>query len=237
MPTKCFKPIFGKRIRVSKMTDSCVPVIVGECVEIVTDGFISLSLSSETEDGAEIITKKANGAICVNHKSPNSFKRFTLEMEFCGVDPDLLSFMTNMSAYADWAGDIAGATAYEGAVDKKFGLEVWTGLAGDIIEGAEEASGYVVLPCVNAGVIGDITIDGENAVSFTMTGAYTVTGNQWGVGLHHVLMNPDGGGAGVDAPDVLPEPLLPSEPLLIMQTGVAPPPSACGCAPYVADVA
>ena len=228
--TKCFKPIFGKRIRVSKMDQTCKVVTVGDCAEIVTDGFISLSLSSETEDGAEIIVKKANGAICVNYKGPDSFKRFTLEMEFCGVDPDLLSFMTNMSAYADWAGDIAGATAYEGEVDKKFGLEVWTGLAGDIIEGpgVEEASGYVVLACVNAGVIGDITIDGENAVSFTMTGAYTVSGNQWGVGLHNVLLN-----AGV--PDVLPEALLPNEPMLIMETGVAPPPSACGCAPYIAD--
>jgi len=227
MATKCFKPIFGKRIRVSAMNSTCQAVTGGDCAEVSTDGFISLTLSSETEDGAEVIVRKANGAICINSKLPDSFKRFTLEMEFCGVDPDLLSFMTNMSAYEDWAGDVAGATVYEGEVDKKFGLEVWTGLAGDIIEGAEEASGYVVLACVNAGVLGDITVDGENAVSFTMTGAYTVTGNQWGNGVHEVVLN-----SGVA--DLLPSALLPTEPMLILETGVAPPPSACGCAAFAA---
>lgn len=228
MATQCFKPIFGKRIRVSLMDSCCRAVTGGSCAEIVTDGFISLSLSSEVEDGAEVITRKASGELCVNHKAPNAFKRFTLEMEFCGVDPDLLSFMTNMSAYQDWAGDIAGATAYEGMVDQKFGLEVWTGLAGAACPtgvGVEEASGLITLACVNAGVLGDITIDGENAVSFTMTGAYTVSGNAWGTGVHPVVLN-----NGVA--DLLPTALLPTEPLLIMQTGVAPPPSACGCAAF-----
>jgi hypothetical protein len=226
--TKCFKPIFGKRIRVSKMDASCHAVTGGSCAEINTDGFISLSLSSETEDGPEIITRKASGALCINHKSPDAFKRFTLEMEFCGVDPDLLSFMTNMTAYPDWAGNVTGVTAYEGTVDQKFGLEVWTGLAGGdgpTGAGVVEASGYVVLACVNAGVLGDITIDGENEVSFTMQGAYTVSGNAWGVGLHNVTLH-----NGV--PALLPEALLPTEPLLITQTGVAPPPIGCGCIPF-----
>lgn len=223
MTTQCFKPIFGKRIRVSQMDSCCRAVTGGDCAEIVTDGFISLSLSSEVEDGAEIITKKADGSLCVNFKAPDAFKRFTLEMEFCGVDPDLLSFMTNMSAYADYDGNVVGATAYEGTVENKFGLEIWTGLAGESCPtGAEEASGLITLACVNAGVLGDITIDGENAVSFTMTGAYTVPGNSWGQGVHNVVLD------GV-TPSLLPTPLLPNEPLLIMQTGVAPPPSACGC--------
>jgi len=227
MPTRCFKPIFGKRIRVSKMNSCCAVVTGGTCAEVVTDGFISLSLSSETEEGAEVITKNASGAVCVNVKAPDSFKRFTLEMEFCGVDADLLSFMTNMTSYLDYAGQVAGATVYEGAVDDKFGLELWTGLAGDACPtGVQEASGYVVLPCVNAGVLGDITVDGENAVSFTMTGAYTVSGNAWGKGAHNVVLN------GVN-PAKLPTALLPTEPMLIMETGVAPPAAACGCKSFV----
>jgi hypothetical protein len=230
MSTRCFRPIFGKRIRVTKMTNTCAPVTTGDCKEIVTDGFISLTLSSETEDGAEIIVKKASGALCINHKNPDSFKRFTLEMEFCGVDPDLLSFMTNMTAYADYDDNIAGATVYEGEVDEKFGLEIWTGLAnftpeaGDVVD---EASGYIVLPCINAGVLGDITIDGENAVSFTLQGAYTVSGHQWGAGTKTVVMD---NSLPTPIAKVLPEPLLPTEPMLIMETGVAPPPAACGCA-------
>jgi hypothetical protein len=227
MATKCFKPIFGKRIRVSKMNSCCVAVTGGSCAEIITDGFISLNLSSEVEEGAEVITKNASGAVCVNTKAPDSFKRFTLEMEFCGVDPDLLAFMTNMTAYADYAGDKSGATVYEGVVANKFGLELWTGLAGDACPtGVQEASGYIVLACVNAGVLGDITVDGENAVSFSMTGAYTVSGNGWGKGLHNVVLNGQ-------TPAKLPTALLPTEPMLIMQTGVTPPPSACGCTTFV----
>jgi hypothetical protein len=228
MATRCFKPIFGKRIRVSKMNSCCAPVTGGSCAEIVTDGFISLSLSSETEEGTEVIKKKADGSICLSHKSPDSFKRFTLEMEFCGVDADLLSFMTNMDPYTNYAGDIAGATVYEGTVTNKFGLEIWTGLAGDACPtGVAEASGYLVLACVNAGVLGDIEITGEDSVSFTMTGAYTVSGHQWGTGLRNVVLN----GA---VPSRLPSAILPTEPLLIMETGVAPPPSACGCKAFAA---
>jgi hypothetical protein len=176
---------------------------------------------------AQVITKNAAGALCVNVKAPDSFKRFTLEMEFCGVDPDLVSFMANMTAYVDYAGDKVGATVYEGTVSNKFGLELWTGLAGDACPtGVQEASGYVVLPCVNSGVLGDITVDGENAVSFSMQGAYTVSGNGWGKGVHTVVLN----GAN---PAKLPTAMLPTEPMLIIQTGVTPPASACGCTTFV----
>jgi len=132
-----------------------------------------------------------------------------------------------MAAFQDWNGDVAGATVYEGTVDQKFSLEIWTGLSVDVAPTGtvEEASGYAVLPCLNAGVLGDVSIDGENAVSFSMTGAYTVSGHAWGVGLHKVLFQ---GSTKKPLPDVI----LPTEPLLIMQTGVAPPPSACGCAPF-----
>lgn len=226
MATRCFKPIFGKRIRLTRM-DECCAVATGPtdaCLEIVSDGFVSLSLSSEVEEGTEVVTKKANGDLNINQKAPDSFKRFTVEMELAGVDPDLLAFLTNMRPYLDAAGDTVGATAYEGVVNGKFGLEVWTGLSGQACApGVEEASGYIVLPCVNAGVLGDVTIDGENAVSFSMTGAYTISGNQWGVGTQNVVLDD------LSAPATLPTAIAPDEPLLILETGVAPPPHACGC--------
>lgn len=227
MGTRCFKPIFGKRIRVSRMNDCCTAVTGDACAEVVSDGFISITLSSEIEEGSEVTQKKADGTLDFNKKAPDSFKRFTVEMEFTGVDPDLLSFMLNMSPYDNYAGETAGVTVYEGAVDSKFGLELWTGLAGDACPtGVQEASGYFVLGCVNAGTLGDIAVDGENAVSFSMQGAYTVTGNQWGRGLHKVVLNGS-------TPAILPSAILPNEPLLILETGVAPPPAACGCKSFV----
>lgn len=189
MATHCFIPMLGKRIRVTEL-DSC-GAWGASSNYVATDGFVTVTLSSEVEDGAEIIQKKANGQLCVNEKLSNSFKRFTVEITFCGVNPSLLSIVSNAKPYTDYAGDVAGFTVGEGAINKRFALELWTGLSGvACVPGAvDEASGYMLLPFVNGGVPGDITIDGENAVTFSLTGAYTRGGNQWGVGPYNVLRN------------------------------------------------
>lgn len=229
MTTRCFVPVLGKRIRVTGL-DVCGLTPAGGTVDsqLTTDGFITITLSSEVEDGAEIISRKASGALCVNEKNADSFKRFTVEIEFCGVNPSLLGFTTNAVPYADYNGDVAGFTVAEGVIEKKFALELWTGLSGQACApGAEEASGYLVLPFVQAGVLGDIAIDGENAVTFSMTGAYTKGGNAWGVGPYNVVFD----GSTPPAAGPLPEPLDPLDHLLLMDTGVAPPPDACDPGP------
>lgn len=226
--TKCFIPVLGKRIRATAL-DECgnLPASGATDAVVATDGFISLTLTSEIEEGTEIITRKADGSLCVNERTSDSFKRFTLEMEFCGVDPDLLSLTTNAEPYQDYDLENAGITVAEGTIDKKFSLELWTGLSGRACEpGDEEASGYMLLPFVNAGVLGDVEVTGEDAITFSMTGAFTRGGNAWGVGPYNVLMD-----AAVPSP--LPTALDPLDHLLLVETGVAPPPSACGFTPFL----
>lgn len=222
----CFIPVLGKRIRVTPL-DNCGTVPVsGE--QVSTNGFITLTLTSEVEDGTEIITKKADGSLCVNEMTDASFKRFTVEIEFCGVDTDLLAAVTNADQYPDAGGDSIGIVVPEGTIDKRFALELWTGLSGAACAaGEEEASGYLLLPFVAAGVLGDITVDGENAVTFSMTGAFTKGGNGWGVGPYDVVMD-------AGTPGALPTALDPLDHLLLIETGVAPPPSACGLQPIPA---
>jgi hypothetical protein len=223
MPTRCFTPVLGKRIRATKL-DDCGTVPASGTVDAVaaTDGFISLTLSSEVEDGSEIITRKADGSLCVNEMTAPSFKRFTLELEFCGVDPGLLSLVTNAEIYNDWASNPAGFTVPEGTIDSKFAFEMWTGLSGAACPtGVEEASGYLLLPFVNGGVLGDIEVNGEDAITFSMTGAFTKGGNGWGTGPFNVVFN------GSNAAR-LPTALDPRDHLLLMETGVAPPESVCG---------
>jgi hypothetical protein len=223
MATHCFIPILGKRIRVTEL-DSCGRVPTG-AYSLATDGFISLTLSSEVEDGTEIITKKADGSLCVNQKSANSFKRFTLEMEMCGVNPNLLSLVTNANAYKDAALDINGITVPEGPINKFFAFELWTGLSGSACAaGAAEASGYLLLPFVTAGTLGDIAVDGENAVTFSLTGAFTKGGNAWGTGPNNVVLTAP------STPAKIPTALDPLDHLLLIDTGLAPPPSACAMA-------
>lgn len=187
MVTHCYTPVLGKRLRVTSL-NSCGATDANSR-QVVTEGFITVTFSSETEDGAEIIQKNAAGHLCVNEKLADSFKRLTVEIDFCGVNPSLVTMMSNAKPYTDWAGDVAGFTIPEGEINKAFALELWTGLAGmACLPGqVDESSGYLLLPFVKAGVMGDITIDGENAVTFQVTAAYTKGGNGWGVGPYNVV--------------------------------------------------
>jgi hypothetical protein len=233
--THCFIPVLGKRLRVTEL-DVCGAPLPTTGMYIATDGFITVTLSSEVEDGTEIIVKKASGALCVNEKMANSFKRFNVEIEFCGVNPSLLAMVSNAKPYEDYAGDIAGFVVSEGEITGAFALELWTGLSGQACLPGQtgEASGYLLLPFVQKGVMGDITIDGENAVTFSLTGAQTKGGNAWGVGPYDVLID-DSTPPGVAAP--LPTALDPYDHLLLVDTAVAPPPVACDPVPIPAPVA
>lgn len=222
MATHCYAPVYGKRIRVTEL-DKCgvVPAPGTPNAYLSTDGFVTVSLSAETEDGAEITVKNASGGICISERGSNSFKRMNVEITFCGVNPSLLAMTTNAEPYADCSGDVAGITIPEGPIEKQFALELWTGISGQACEpGAEEASGYILLPFVNGGVIGDLEIGGEDAVTFSLTGAFTKGQNQWGIGPYGVVLC-----NGAVSP--LPTALDPLDHLLLIDTGVAPPPSAC----------
>lgn len=230
MATRCFTPLLGKRLRVVAL-DECgnVPASGAPDTMVVTDGFVSIGLSAEVEDGSEIITRKADGSLCVNEMSASSFKRFTIESEFCGVDPGLLAVTTNAEVYENYESVAAGIVVPEGTINKKFSLELWTGLSGEACApGVEEASGYMLLPFVQAGVLGDLTVDGENAITFGMTGAYTKGGNNWGDGPFNVMSD-----TGNPAP--LPTPLHPLDHLLLVSTDIAPPAVACGLQPFIPD--
>lgn len=229
MATHVFTPVLGKRIRVTRL-DACgrVPTAGTADAFIVTNGFITVNLTAEVEDGQEIITRRADGSLCVNERTPNSFKNFTVEIEFCGVDPALKTFMTNANPYEDWNGDLAGFTVPEGEINKAFAFELWTGLSGQAcVEGATDAGGYLLLAFVQAGVLGDLEVGSENAVSFSLTGAFTKGGNAWGVGPYDVVMDP-ATTPGTVAPAPLPTAIDPYDHLLLIDTALAPPPSQPG---------
>lgn len=219
MATRVFIPVRGKRLRITKL-DSCgrVPEAGATDSFIVTDGFINVQLSAVVEDGTEIVQRNIAGALCVNELASSSFKRFTVTAEFCGVNPALLTMVSNAEPYEDHDGNISGFTIPEGDIEKWFALELWTGLSGAACaEGVDEASGYLLLPFIQGGTLGDVTIDGENAVTFSMQGAYTKGGNAWGVGPYEVVYDDS------EAAAQLPTALDGFDHLLLMDTGLAVP--------------
>jgi hypothetical protein len=233
MATKWFSPILGKRIRVTAL-DSCGNVAAAGTAnsEVVTDGFISVKLSTEIESGAEIITKKADGTLCVNEKLSDYFKRFTLDLEFCGVNPSLIDLMTNVVGYSDGT-DVIGFTSGQGVISQYFAFELWTGITGAACQtGASFEGGYLLLPFVVAGVIDDISIDGEKAISFGMKGAYTKGGNAWGVGPYNVVNV-------AASPSKLPTAVGTLDHFLLVDTTLAPPASSTDplpMPPYITSI-
>lgn len=212
-----FIPVLGRRIRVTQV-DEDGKVTDGESKYVVTDGFIDITLSSEVEDGEEIIQRNANGQICVNKKLADSFKHFTVEANFCGVHPDLLTTITNAEPYQDANDETAGFKVPEGDLEKNFALELWTGLQGE----GGSASGYFLLPFVQSGVLGDIEITGEDAITFGLTGANTKGGHQWEEGPYDVVYDDE------DEAGKLPEALDSEDHLLVIDTKVKPPKSTDG---------
>lgn len=187
--TKCYAPILGKRIRVTSVSNcGVVPASATPNAWLATDGFISVKLTTQIENGAEILTKKADGSLCVNEKLADSFKRFDVEIDFCGVNPSLMGMVSNAKPYLDYMGRVAGFTVGEGVFNEFFALELWTGLAGaSCVPGVQEASGYLLLPFVAAGSVGDMEINGDKSVDFSIKNSYTKGGNSWGVGPFNVL--------------------------------------------------
>lgn len=228
-------PVRGKRLRATILDDCGNPRAAGTANSaVVTSGFISAKLSAEVEDGVEIVTKKADGSLCINEKFASQFKRLNVEIAFCGVNPALLAMLSNADTYADWSGDIAGITIGEGDINEKFALELWTGLSGvACAANASFAGGYMLLPFVNGGTLGDIEVTGDKAVDFSITKAFTRSGNAWGVGPYNVLLN------GSAAPSPLPTALDPLDHFLLMDTALAPPESVTDMVampPYISSL-
>lgn len=229
MVTRCASYVRGRVLRVTRL-DACGRVVYGPDSVVTSAGFVSVAYTANIDDGEEINLPNANGDRCVYVPAKPSFLGYTAEITFCNVDPDLFAMMTGQRVVTDAFGDVVGFTM-DTAVssdDSAFALEVWAGspTTTGCAEGATGNFGYVLLPFLQGGVVGDFTI--ENAeVTFTISNASTKDGNAWGVGPYNVVLGAD------SLPAPLPDPLTPTEHLYFVQTGVAPPEPECGARPLL----
>lgn len=226
---KSFPLLRGRTMRATKLNGCGVPVSGAESVA-TTDGYVSVALTAEINEAEAIEVKNANGQLCVRDPGCSEFKGYNVEVVFCNVDPCLYSMLTGQDTLNDTQGEPIGfrMNSKKKACDSAFSLEVWSGVPGVACQGqtAESGSfGYIVLPFVRAGVIGDFTIENA-AISFTMTGAVTLDGNTWGSGPYDVWSD------GVAAAGPLPEGLDVNDHLAVVYTTVAPPEPVEGCTAF-----
>lgn len=218
MPTtKVLKPIRGKRMRITRLDECGVPV-VGAATTRVTKGFISLGISPQYEEGESIQQANADGDYEINEPGDASLTHCEVEGSMIGVDPDIVELLTGNPVVLDGAGNAVGFRLQGGIpILGGWGIEVWTGLAGQVCAGAP-AYGYSLLPFLRGGQIGDVTIE-NGAVNLTIT-SNTRENPGWGEGPYDVV---DTAAALPIVPGPLLTPIGPKDHWHMQLTTVAPP--------------
>lgn len=221
----CFSVVRGKRVRVTTLGPCGEVVTEGESEDVsqvaVSEGFIQVAISSVLESGDEFVQKNANGKLCINERSPDALKRLNVVIDWCEVDPDIISMITGFPVELD-SDESVGFRIQEGETERRWALEVWTGLGGDQCGPDGQMFGYLLLPQITGATLGDVTIM-NGAATFQTTG-YTQGFSQWGVGPYPVI-------GSSDSPTVLDEPIGPADHALLRVTTVPPPDAECGASP------
>ncbi len=185
----CFPLAQGRRLRVTQLDNCGNPETTDPCGQAVSEGFIQVGVTSDTEPGASIKPVNAGGNLCYYLRAPDIFLGHTLSLEFCEVNPALLSMTINANPVYDYAGDIVGVQTVQGASQRAYALEVWMGVPGTDCppQGANpvDSLGYVLFPFIVPGVLGDWTI-ANDAINFTVSG-FTRGNGAWGTGPYDVV--------------------------------------------------
>ena len=188
----CFPLVRGRTMRVTKVDGCCAPDY-GPDNMVVTEGFVSVALTANINEAEEILITNATGKTCVRDPGSTEFQGYGVEITFCEVSPCLFSIVTGQPAVVDANGDVVGfrMNSAVSLTGSGFALEVWMGVPGVACSGEAGAYGYLLLPCLQGGVVGDFTIENA-AITFTVTGASTKDGNGWGTGPYNVVADTDG---------------------------------------------
>lgn len=227
MTTSCPSFLRGTAMRVTRL-DACGRPVYGDGNMVVSDGFVTATLSAEVQEGDAITVTKANGQTCINEPGEDQLQWYTTEIEFCQVDPDLITIMNpSWDKVLDAAGNVIGYNANGSLSGDGFALEIWMDVygTGDACSGdtAQGEWGYILLPWVKGGAPGDIEI-GNDAISFTFNGK-TKVGSGWRRGPYAVQQQANG------APGPLLQPIGSNTHYRLFTTTLRPPEPECGAQP------
>lgn len=234
MPTtKCFAQVRGSVIRVTRL-DACGAPVEGLVSTAVSKRISTITIDKVAEDGTDIREKNFGDELCIVDDGFESLIGYSANVALCGVDPDLISIFTGQPVVKNKGGDTVGFDADTDIDLDSFGfaLEMWTKIAG----GACDASGnrpwgYTVMPFLKGGTLGGFSIE-NGAVNFSIEGARTRTGNQWGTGPYDVDLSV--GATAPYTPGPLFTPLKPVTAYRNVLVYLDPPEASCGAFAFAA---
>lgn len=180
MPTRVLKSIKGNVVRLTRV-NSCGTPITGSCASLVSECFISVTLSGEFEAGTEFVQKSAWGRLCISDKDSDALKRVNVSMQFAELNPDALDFITD-STIVTSGGDTIGSTWGTQPNTTGFALEVWTKALGVACSPTAPQWGYFLVPFIRNGKLdGDITIQNDALTVSVMGEAFPAPDNGSGI--------------------------------------------------------
>ena len=218
MATKILKSVKGKVVRLTRL-DACGNIVVGSCSTVVSECFVSVTLSPEIEAGEDFLQKSAWGDLCINDRDADRIRWYNVTIEFAEINPDALDIIGNTTPIIESGNTIGTWIGTETSDNSAFALEVWTKRTGvDCVTGSGQEWGYFVLPYIRNGrVEGDITIENGTLTMSVMGMAFPAPAN-WGLGPY-------------DA-DPIAVPMPAGELLGVAVTTVQPPADTAGCVAY-----
>ncbi len=193
--TKPLSFVKGRRLRATRL-DTCGRPVYGDDSQVVTKGVISVGYTANTTETDEINVPDMSGEVCVYEAAVTQLVGYAVEIQFCRVDPELLSLITGQPVVLGSDGNTVIGFDIDTKIaltNSNFALELWAGAPSSgsaCLPGATGNFGYILLPFVSNGILGDFTVE-NGAVTFTITGANTLEGNAWGVGPYKDIMLDD----------------------------------------------
>lgn len=179
----------GKMMRATRV-DTFGRAVIGDSNAVVTEGYISVAFTTNLEEGEAINVTNAGGKACVTEAAIPSVTGVGVEATFCNVDFALFELLTGHKIIL--TSDGTRIQGIEESTDVKldtvnFALEMWLGStsSGEPSVGSEGEWGYVLLPFLSGGVVGDYTIENA-AITFTVNSINSKKGSNWGQGPYAV---------------------------------------------------
>lgn len=231
MPTECYAQVRGRVIRVTSL-DACGIPDPDTAVVVVSKRVSTVTIDEVSEEGTNIRERDFTGKMAIVDDDYADVIGYSGAITLCGVDPDLISVFTGQPVVKNALGNTVGFDAETGIDLDGFGfaIEVWTKLAGSACQttSGHRAWGYTVFPFFKGGRLGGFSFENA-AVQFSITGAQTRDGAQWGVGPHMV----DRGVGPAFAPIPLFTPLTAKNHFRNIKVTLDPPTASCGSFPLV----